>query len=152
MSLFASIEHTRFELNGHRVQGWSEDGDSLMMPDVELATIQRGADGKMMAISTANRGGPITIKLLPNSLSTKFFMQQAAVLQRGGRVVFSGSIVNQQTGVSVHELRNGVMTTWPLGQTQGKGEAAAREFVFEFETITVNYDAADFTAIPTTNS
>ena len=38
--------------------------------------------------------------------------------------------------------------TAPVGQTIGKGEAAARTFVFEFETVLPNYDAANFTGPP----
>ena len=42
-----------------------------------------GATGDMAAFSTGNRGGPVSVKLLPTSPSVAFFMQQAEVMRRG---------------------------------------------------------------------
>ena len=79
-----SLQGTTVLLNGHQVSGWSEDTDALTMPDaVELATVRRGATGDMAAFSTGNRGGPVSVKLLPTSPSVAFFMQQAEVMRRG---------------------------------------------------------------------
>ena len=147
MSLFFSIEHTTVELNGHVCEGWSEDEDAFMVPDIELANIIRGADGKMLAISLSNRGGEITLKFLPTSRSAAFFAQQAAQIRLGAAVIFNGQSVNSQTGVSLR-MERGVLKQAPMGQTQGKGAAAAREFVFEFESLIPNYDANNFTAPP----
>ena len=140
-----SLEHTTLTLNGHEVQGWSEDSDALTGPDaLELATVRRGATGQMAAFPTGDKGGPITIKLLPDSPSTAFFMQQAEVLRRGGAVRWEGSIQNPALGISA-ALLNGVMTTAPLWPAMGKGSVANHTFVFEFEQIVVNYDAPNFT-------
>ena len=142
-----SLEATTVIINGHNITGWSEDTDALTLPDIELANVMRGADGKMVASSTGNKGGPVTFKLLPNSLSAQFLEQQVARILRGAQVVWDGLITNPQSGISV-TLQRGVLMTAPVGQTMGKGEAAARTFVFEFETVLPNYDAANFTGSP----
>lgn len=141
MSTFVSIEDTDVVINGHTVEGWSDDADALTLPDVELASVTRGADGRMVASSTGNKGGEVTIKLLPNSPSTQFFSQRAAEIVGGAVIIFHGLIRNSRLGFSTR-LSRGVLMTAPLGQTLGKGEAAAREFTFEFEEILPNYDGA----------
>ena len=145
--MFFSLEHTIVQINGHNCGGWADEDDALMMPDVELAQVVRGADGQMLATSTGNRGGQISLKFLANSKSNQFFMEQAVRIKQGAVVNFSGTINNPQSGVSV-QLDNGVMVQAPLGQTQGRSAAASREFVFEFETITPNYDGANFNSPP----
>ena len=142
-----SLEATTVRINGHTVTGWSEDTDALTLPDIELANVMRGADGKMVASSTGNKGGSVTLKLLPNSPSTQFLQQQVARILRGAQVHWDGVIVNAQAGFNV-VLQGGILMTAPVGQTMGKGEAAARTFVFEFETVLPNYDAANFTGPP----
>ena len=127
--------------------GWSDDEDAFMVPDVELAKIIRGADGKMMASATSNRGGEIRLKLLPTSLSTQFFAQQISQIRLGATVVFNGLSFNNESGISLR-MERGVLITGPFGQTQGKEAAATREFVFEFESLIPNYDGARFTGPP----
>ena len=147
MPLFGSLEHVRHEVNGHRCEGWADDEAALDYPDIDAASVMRGADGKLLAISSANRGGPVVYKFLANSRSVKFFMQQAAVVQRGGRVVFNATEVDEQTGLSA-QLRNGVLTSYPSMQDRGKGSASNREFTIEYEEIIQNYDGAEFTGVP----
>ena len=142
--MILSLEHTTVSLNGHEVKGWSEDTDALTMPDAfEVATVRRGATGDMAAFSTGDRGGPVSIKLLPNSPSTGFFMQQLEVMRKGGTTIWSGSIYNSRLNVSA-TLTRGVMTAGPLWPNMGKGEVANHTFTFEFEDISVNYDAPSF--------
>ena len=142
-----SIEHTAVVINGHTVQGWAAQADALMMPDIELAVVERGADGGMIASRTGVKGGPVRLKLLANSPSTAFFMSQAQIIAGGGVVVFEGSIANAEVGYS-HRLERGVMTTYPAGQTLGNAVAPPREFVIDFERIIVNYDGATMNPIP----
>ena len=145
--MFISLEGTTVILNGHVVGGWSEATDALTLPEIELAQVQRGADGKMVASSTGNKGGEVQIKLLANSPSTQFLEQQVAQIMRGAAVVWDGSIRNAQAGFGV-TLGRGVLMTAPAGQTMGKGEVAERVFAFEFETVLPNYDAATFSGPP----
>ena len=73
--MFFSLQDVTFILNGHTVEGWSEDTDALTLPDAfEFASVRRGATGDMAAFSTGDRGGPVTLKLMPNSPSVPFFM------------------------------------------------------------------------------
>lgn len=137
-----SIEHTNVRINGHEVTGWSEDSDALMVPDsFEFFTIRRGANGDMVALRNGARGGVVTIKLLPSSPSTVFFLQQAAALLRGAYTVFNGSIADSNLAYNII-LRNGVLMTAPLGYTYGQGEVSNREFTFEFERFEMNMDNA----------
>ncbi len=129
-----SIEQTTVILNGHTVTGWSDDADALGMPNVDLANVVRGADGKMVASSTGEKGGPIVIKLLANSPSTKFLMNMVVAQQNGASVSWNGIIRDAINQINVI-LTNGTLSNAPLGQTIGKGEAANREFTFEFERI-----------------
>ena len=136
-----SMADTTVILNGHVVQGFSEDSDALTMPDAfELASVRRGATGDMAAFSTGDKGGPVSIKLLPNSRSLQFFMQQATLQLQGAVIIWDGSIQNTQTKFGF-ALARGVLTAFPLGQTMGKGEMANQVFTFEFESILPNYDA-----------
>ena len=151
MSLHFSAEHTTLILNDHRVVGFSADADAISFPDLELAQVERGADGLMVVSSTGNKGGQFIIKLMPNSPSTQFFMQQITQIQRGAAIEFGGTINNEVVRVS-GRLDRGAIITGPAGQTIGKGSAAAREFIFEFETLLSNYDGANFVAPPQTDA
>ena len=144
MRLF-NLKDTTVVLNSHEVEGFSEDADAITMPDgFELATVRRGATGDMAAFSTGDRGGPVSIKLLPHSPSLPFFMQQLAVLRDGGRVTWDGEVRNTHAGWSFR-LAGGVMVSGPLGQTAGRGDVANQTFTFEFEDIIPNYDKVSVT-------
>ena len=142
-----SLAHSAVIFNGHRVRGWSEDGDVITIPDVTFAEVVRGADGQLMAQSTADQGGEVVLKLLPISPSCQYFMQQVARILRGAQIIWNGSIDYSQLGFRA-QFSRGVMTMGPVGQTLGKSSAAAREFTFEFESIIPNYDGANFEGPP----
>ena len=113
------------------------------MPNIDLANVTRGAGGTMVSTSTGEKGGPVVIKLLPNSPSTVFFMNALAAQLKGASVKWSGVYRDPQNGVTVL-VSGGVLTNGPLGQTIGKGETANQEFTFEFEQVTPDYLAANF--------
>lgn len=138
-----SMEQATLELNGHTFTGWSDDADALSMPTVDLANIKRGADGKMTATSTGDKGGPVVIKLLPNSPSASFMMRAVAAQQNGASVKWNGTWRDSINQVVV-ALAGGVLSNAPLGQTLGKGETANLEFTIEFERVTPDYQAATF--------
>lgn len=142
-----SLEHSVFTINGHRVEGWASASDALMLPAIEAAVTEVGADGKMVAASTGNRGGEVTVKLLPVSRSAAFLMQQAAQIQRGRPIEFNAELENRQNGVTTL-FRRGVMTSYPAGQTLGNEVPPALEFTVTFEQIISNYDAARFDGPP----
>lgn len=133
-----SLEQVSVNLNGHTVTGWSDDTDALSLPNIDLANIVRGADGQMTSTSTGEKGGPVILKLLPNSPSTKFFMTAVAAQQNGAAVKWNGLIRDSINQINV-ALINGTLQNAPLGQTIGKGESANREFTIEFERIIPDY-------------
>jgi hypothetical protein len=138
-----SLEQTVVVINGHTVTGFSEDADGISFPNIDLATVTRGADGKMVAVSTGDKGGPLVLKLLPNSPSVKFFMNAVTAQMNGGAVKWAGNIRDASNQISF-SLSNGTLTNAPLGQTIGKGSAKNAEFTIEFEAITPEYQASTF--------
>ena len=109
--MFFSLQDVTVILNGHTVEGqqiivegeqiisgWSEDTDALTLPDAfEFASVRRGATGKMAAFSTGDRGGPVTLKLMPNSPSVPFFMTQVTrILGDKAEVIWDGSVIAQK--------------------------------------------------------
>lgn len=138
-----SLEQDVLVLNGHTVTGFSDDADALSLPNIDLANVVRGADGKMVSVSTGEKGGPLVIKLLPNSPSVPFFMNAVTAQLNGASVKWNGVKRDSINQVNVI-LSNGTLSNGPLGQTLGKGDAANREFTFEFERIIPDYLAATF--------
>ena len=118
-----NLEQTVVEINGHNVTGWSDDTDALSMPTIDIAAVKRGADGLMVASSTGDKGGPVILKLLANSPSTKFFMNLVSTIQNGGRVEFNGTVNDQANGYAIR-LERGILMNTPLGQSLGKGESS----------------------------
>jgi len=118
------------------VSAWSEDSDCLSLPDaVELANTKKGATGIMCASSTGEQGGPVSIKVLPNSPLVDR-MYAYIVLHKNSNISFPVhlTITNKKTG-DTQVCTNGVLTKAPEGVTYGKGEASNMTYEFEFERI-----------------
>ncbi len=159
--MFFSLQDVTFLLNGHAVEGehtveaeqtisgWSEDTDALTLPDAfEFASVRRGATGKMAAFSTGDRGGPVTLKLMPNSPSVPFFMIQVTrILVDKAEVIWDGSVKHKRTDASV-TLSRGVLVSGPLWYTMGKGEAGNLTFTWEFEQIIPDFTKVNFADLP----
>lgn len=138
-----SLEKSVLQLNGHTFSGWSDDSDAFNAEAVELASVTRGADGKMVASSTGAKGGPLTIKLLPNSPSAKFMQAAAANVQKGTKLVWNGTFRDPENGHTA-KLENGILTKYPPLPSLGKGSVGNMEYTIEFETIEPDYSAASF--------
>ncbi len=139
-----SLHETTFIINEHKVQGWSEDAGALTLPDAfEFATVRRGATGDMVAFSTGDRGGPVSLSLLPTSPSLSFFMKQVTAIREGKRVIWEGSVEYTPTGARV-DLTRGILMSGPLGFTLGKGDVGNMTFTWEFEDIVPNFDSVKF--------
>ena len=153
--MFYSLQDVTFILNGHTVEGeqtirgWSEDTDALTLPDAfEFASVRRGATGDMAAFITGDRGGPVTLKLLPNSPSVPFFMNQVTrILVDKAQVIWDGSVKHSRTGASV-TLKRGVLISGPLWYTMGKGAAGNLTFTWEFEEIIPDFAKVNFADVP----
>ncbi|MEE9451374.1 MAG: hypothetical protein V3V61_01295 [Gammaproteobacteria bacterium] len=143
MSNNFSLENSTLTLNGTVITGFSDDTDALAFPDIILAQVKRGADGKMTGSSTGDKGGELEIKLLATSNSV-IFLSSIAEQQKNGAVVnFNGSFVNSLTNVSV-TLTNGLLTQYPPMSSLGKGETKNMVYIINFERIDGNYEAATF--------
>ena len=146
-----SLQDVTVTLNGHTVEGeqtirgWSEDTDALMIPDAfEFASVRRGAAGDMAAFSTGDRGGPVSLKLLPNSPSVPFLMNQVSrILVERAVVIWDGSVKHSRTGASV-TLKRGILVSGPLWYTMGKGEAGNLTFNWEFQEIIPDFAKVNF--------
>ena len=150
-----SLQDVTVILNGHTVEGeqiirgWSEDTDALTLPDAfEFASVRRGATGDMAAFSTGDRGGPVTLKLLPNSPSVPFFMNQVTrILVERAEVIWDGIAKHTKTGASV-TLKRGVLISGPVWYTMGKGEVGNLTFTWEFEQIIPDFTKVNFADVP----
>lgn len=138
-----SLEQSVLNLNGHVVTGWSDDTDGLSLPNMDIANVVRGASGKMVAVSTGDKGGPLTIKLLPNSASVPFFMNLVTAQKNGASITYTGYYRDPINNINV-ALVKGTMTNAPQGPTLGKGTAANFEFTIEFESTVADYLAVNF--------
>ena len=134
MSMINSLDISTVVLNGITLVGWAEDEDALSLPDsVELAYVQRGADGLMAVGGASERGGEVTIKLLSSSPSVQK-LQGFVLTQRTGAYVTWNGIITYNNGSKIG-LINGVLKKAPFGFTLGKGAPKNMEYVFEFSNI-----------------
>ena len=153
--MFFSLQDVTVILNGHTVEGeqtisgWSEDTDALTLPDAfEFASVRRGATGDMAAFSTGDRGGPVSLKLLPNSPSVPFLMNQVTrILVERAKVIWDGSVKHSRTGASV-TLKRGILISGPVWYTMGKGEVSNLTFTWEFEDIIPDFAKVNFADVP----
>ena len=147
--MFFSLQDVTVILNGHPVEGWSEDTDALTLPDAfEFASVRRGATGDMAAFSTGDRGGPVSLKLLPSSPSVPFLMNQVTrILVERAEVIWDGSVKHIKTGASV-TLKRGVLVSGPLWYTMGKGEVGNLTFNWEFQEIIPDFAKVNFADVP----
>ena len=153
--MFFSLQDVTVTLNGHTlegeqtIRGWSEDTDALTLPDAfEFASVRRGATGDMAAFSTGDRGGPVSLKLLPNSPSVPFLMNQVTrILVDRAEVIWGGSVKHKRTGASV-TLKRGILVSGPLWYTMGKGEASNLTFNWEFQEIIPDFAKVNFADAP----
>lgn len=142
-----SLEHAEVIINGHTCQGWAAEAEAIALPQITLMEEAVGPDGLAVFGSTGMRGGLIEFKFQANSLSKKWFGQQAARIQGGAAIEFNGTIRHRQTG-EVTRLGRGAMKNIPAGQTLGNGVPAARQFDIYFQSIVTNYDAMKTDSIP----
>ena len=150
-----SLQDVTVTLNGHTVEGeqtirgWSEDTDALTLPDAfEFASVRRGATGDMAAFSTGDRGGPVSLKLLPNSPSVPFLMNQVTrILVERAKVIWDGSVKHIKTGASV-TLKRGILISGPVWYTMGKGEVSNLTFNWEFQEIIPDFAKVNFADVP----
>ena len=159
--MFFSLQDVTVTLNGHTVKGetpnghdvegeqtirgWSEDTDALTLPDAfEFASVRRGATGVMAAFSTGDRGGPVSLKLMPNSPSVPFLMKQVTrILREKAEVIWDGSVKHGRSGASV-ALKLGILISGPVWYTMGKGEVSNLTFTWEFQEIIPDFVKVNF--------
>ena len=143
MSNLISLESCSFILNGLTVSGWSDDTDAFSPPNIEALAEKIGADGKMVVTSTGNKGGDLTIKLLPNSHTAKILMNAFSAQLAGAAVEWHGLFKDHRNGVLITFLK-GWLKSAPSGVQIGKGQVGNLEFVFTFERIIPDYSGALF--------
>jgi hypothetical protein len=143
MSMMRALDLSSVTLNGHTFSGWSGDEDALTLPDSsELAMFVKGADGKIIAGRTGERGGEVSIKLLANSPSVQFMQTAVLALKNGASIQWEGLIKYNDNSLAT--LIKGILIKAPLGLTLGKGVAKTMTYVFEFELIDYETITGDF--------
>ena len=132
-------------INGHHCQGWADGGDALVLPqEFEAITTKVGADGHVTAMRTGMKGGEIVLSFMPDTPSSKRFFRWMEEVRSGIAIRFDGSVTNNKRQYSA-SLRNGTLTKGSLFYQLGGSEVTNPKFTFYFETISIDFDAADFT-------
>ena len=120
----------------HEVTGWSDSGDCLSLPDsAELNMIKKGADGKMVASNTGEKGGEVSIKVLANSPFVDRMSAEIELIKAGVQIPITFTVTNKTVGDAT-VCTEGSLKSAPIGITYGKGEVGEMVYVFEFERIT----------------
>lgn len=139
--IMMDIKHGVLTINGHVVSGFSDDSDCLSFPEAEIATTRTGADGKKIGSRTGEMGGPVTIKLLPNSPTCSFLGKLAKQIDNGVPIIFNAQWNNPVAGEFIQCI-NGTLTVYPRGTTYGKGDAANKNYTIDFEQIKESPEAS----------
>ena len=140
-----SLEHGVLILNGHRVQGLTNDGDAVEFPQVDMVNVSTSADGIKLYASTGEKGGEVTVRLKGNSPSLQFLSQQRVAQINGAIVEWSGTY--SVDGVTMRMSR-GVMMTGPAGMTMSSDGPTDREYTWTFEKIEEDYSGHSFPTPP----
>jgi len=120
----------------HKIDGFSESSDCLSFPDsVELNNVKRGATGKMVASNTGDKGGPVSVKVLPNSPFVDRMAAEIEMVKAGVQIPIELLVTNTTVG-DAQVCTGGVIKSAPIGVSYGKAEASEMVYVFEFERIT----------------
>ena len=125
-------------LNGVEITGFGDSENAMDFPNVDIAAVRRGADGRMVSGKTGNFGGPLSVTLLQNSPSFKFLMSIIQAEKLGGSVAFQGIYRHERAGFTL-ALINGTLTNAPSGPTLGNGAPPSKTFTIEFERIDTDY-------------
>lgn len=147
-SLFRSLEHVQFTLNGHLFSGWADESEALMIELHTVANYTVGPDGVMAVAGTGHRGGEVTTKTMVNSDSSKFIASLHALIRRGGVVEFSGTLINTVFGENL-TLDGGVIIETPHIVSYGNDAPDAYETRFMFEKIEATADSVQSRPLPT---
>lgn len=135
MAIPMDISQGAFILNKHLFTGWSDAEDALGMPgDIELSIEKVGADGLAVGQGTGNKGGEVTLKLMPNSPSVAFMSNLIKRQQQGIPIVYNGSWTHGVSGEKVY-LKGGFLKRGPKGTIMGKGNVGEKVYVFYFSVI-----------------
>lgn len=126
------IDTTSVVLNGQQLSGFSEEENAIEIPEITLANVKYGADGRMITSSTGTKGGPVTFRFLFTSPSVIFLNDLAEQQKKGAIIVYNCVIVSHSTGLKA-ELKRGSMLTYPFMPTLGKGSVGSAVYGFSFE-------------------
>ena len=129
-------------INGVELGGWGDGGDSVQFPEIEGLTARTGADSKKEFIATGERGGELVFRFLPTSPSVIQLDSWAAQAQSGDHQRYDGTFIDSDGTSST--MRNGGLTKWPSGNSQGKGSAELMMYTFNFEQIVRDSESAQF--------
>ena len=111
-ALHISLARSVVTLNSHTIEGYADDSEVITLPSITLAETTVGADGKLIAQNTADRGGEVSIKLMPKSTSATYFFKEFIKILNGDDIVWNGT-VSYGPGNPRVTLSNGVMTEGP---------------------------------------
>ena len=143
------IDFDQFEvtIGGHKVSGWSQEYDALMVPNaLELTTGMKVATDSFSS-STYDYGPTVSIRLLINSPSTAFFMQAAASMldkraeDKHTEVIYwNGTVENKSQNYKLILNRGVMIKISPLMPTTD----TSIKFDFVFQEIIPDYPDREY--------
>ena len=144
MGSILSFAHIECIINGHRVQGFSDDARPIEFSDDDLFEKKIGKDGGLYGTDTAMFGGDLTFRLEPGAVSAGWFMQQRelknqAEINGTARIIYAGTYRDIVQG-RMARLEGGVLMKAPAMSEPGQ----TYEAMITFQRIITLNEGAQF--------
>ena len=135
---FTSITDWALTLNGHTVNGLSDDRGAIQFPEIDRLLTQYSAEGRMLQTLSGMKGGIVIITLQADSPSIKVLGGWVTAMVNDIVVPITGSARNTRWGISA-ALTGGQMKAGPGFLNWGSGIPPNPVFRIAFEKILPNY-------------
>ena len=144
MASIESFAHIECIINGFRFTGWADEDPPYEFEYESSSTRTRGPDGGLYALGLTMYGGMWTFKMMPNSPTTQWAIQQEQ-MRKDAHVngspfrYYEGTIIDSVQGVSFR-LEGGIIDIFPATKIPG----VTYEGTIDFEKITSLVDGGMF--------
>ena len=117
MAQSESFSHIEVIINGFRFTGWADEDPPYELDPESSSDRQRGKDGGLYGMGMPNYGGLWHFKMLPNSPTAQWGMQQEqlrkdAHFMGNPERYYAGTIVDNNKGVS-YRVEGGIIDIFP---------------------------------------
>ncbi|MDE0001206.1 MAG: hypothetical protein OXQ29_00740 [Rhodospirillaceae bacterium] len=136
-SYFLNLQRSIIKIAGHRITEWADQSDAFMLPTIESLVVTQGPGGDRVFSDTGNRGGPVTIKVMPAGKDAKHLGLIAEKQRRGNPIIITGVAILDYgaAGKETVHLRGGGLISFPSGPTLGNAAPSHLEYVIDFADL-----------------